>query len=140
MKVPSLVSAVFVMASVSLPASAGTLFDDLGGMEKIQNVASRTLDLALKDELTRENFRFANMKNIKEKLSLMLCEVADGPCVYDGAPMKELHDPMDITTSQFNAVVESLQQAMREEKIPFSVQNRLIARLAPLHSDIVTVR
>lgn len=124
----------------SLPVRAETLYDQLGGIAAIERVSSRTLDLALQGELTRENFRFVDMKRVKAKLALQICEVADGPCVYDGDPMEPLHRAMKITTAQFNAVVEHLQQAMREEGIPFRVQNKLVGRLAPLHSDIVTKR
>lgn len=121
-------------------AKADTLFEQLGGMETISSIAERTLNLALKDQRTRENFRLVDLKRVKEKLALQICQLADGPCVYDGDPMIPLHKPMKITTAQFNAVVEALQQAMDEEKVAFRVQNKLIAILAPLHKDIVTVR
>jgi hemoglobin len=37
---------------------------------------------------------------------------------------------------QFNALVEDLQKAMSERGIPFRAQNKLLAKLAPLHRDI----
>lgn len=132
------VAAIAVLSS--FPVQAGSLYEDLGGMETIKRISSRTLDLTLSSELTREHFRFVDMTRVKEKLALQICEVSDGPCVYDGDPMKPLHKPMQITTAEFNAVVEHLQQALREANMPFRVQNKLVGRLAPLHRDIVTKR
>jgi len=135
-----LFSGIVLMVIVTGSAKADTLFEQLGGMETISRISSRTFDLSLKDERTRESFRFVDLGRVKEKLALQICELAAGPCVYDGDPMKPLHKPMKITTVQFNAVVEALQQAMDEEKIAFRVQNKLIAILAPLHKEIVTIR
>jgi hemoglobin len=47
---------------------------------------------------------------------------------------------MDITKGNFNALVEVLQTSMDAKKIPFSAQNRLLAQLAPMHRDIITVK
>jgi hemoglobin len=43
-----------------------------------------------------------------------------------------------VRTSSFNALVEMLQQSMDAKKIPFTVQNRMLALLAPMHRDIIT--
>ena len=47
---------------------------------------------------------------------------------------------MDITKAHFNALVEVLQAAMAAQGIAFAQQNRLLALLAPMHRDIITVR
>ena len=46
----------------------------------------------------------------------------------------------DITKGNFNALVEVLQQAMDAQGIAFGAQNRLLARLAPMHRDVITVQ
>jgi hemoglobin len=51
--------------------------------------------------------------------------------------MKAAHEGMGIRTSHFNALVEVLQQSMDARQIPFTVQNRMLARLAPMHRDII---
>ena len=45
-----------------------------------------------------------------------------------------------FTKGDFNALVEVLQQSMEARGIPFGAQNRLLARLAPMHREIVTPR
>ena len=67
------------------------------------------------------------------------CVVTGGPCVYKGADMKSAHSNLDINKGDFNTLVEVLQQSMDAKGIPFATQNKLLARLAPMHRDIITV-
>jgi hemoglobin len=52
--------------------------------------------------------------------------------------MAEAHKGLHLATVQFNAIVEDMQTAMEQLDIPYSVQNRLLALLAPMHRDVVT--
>jgi hemoglobin len=54
--------------------------------------------------------------------------------------MKAAHAAMGVNKAAFNNLVEGLQLAMDAEKIPFTVQNRLLALLAPMNREIITVR
>ena len=51
--------------------------------------------------------------------------------------MKQAHAGLHITRAAFNALVEDLQAAMDENKVPYAAQNRLLAKLAPMSHDIV---
>jgi hemoglobin len=51
--------------------------------------------------------------------------------------MKQAHAGMDINKNNFNALVEVLQQAMEAQGIAFTAQNKLLAKLAPMHRDII---
>lgn len=52
--------------------------------------------------------------------------------------MKRAHEDLGISRRDFNALVEILQQAMEAKAIPFAAQNGMLARLAPMHRDIVS--
>ena len=91
------------------------------------------------DPRTSEFFKKTNQAHLKEMLSQQFCVVAGGPCVYTGVPMKLAHQDMDISKGDFNALVEVLQAAMDAQHVPFATQNQLLARLAPMHRDIVNV-
>jgi hemoglobin len=82
-------------------------------------------------------FQKTNLAHLTEQLTEQLCMVSGGPCRYEGPSMKAVHADMDISKTDFNALVEVLQHSMEAKKIPFSIQNRLLARLAPMHRDIV---
>ena len=75
-----------------------------------------------------------------KQLADQFCQLAGGPCVYDGETMKKAHASMHVARADFNALVEDLQDAMDARAIPFAVQRRLLALLAPMHRDIVEPR
>lgn len=94
----------------------------------------------LADPRTGPHFKPANQQRVKEQLVDQLCFLAGGPCSYKGADMKSAHANLDIRKSDFNALVEVLQQSMDARGIPFRTQNQMLALLAPMHRDIITVR
>jgi hemoglobin len=82
-------------------------------------------------------FKDTNAQHLITQLTEQLCQQAGGPCVYKGVPMKEAHEGMDIGRREFNALVEVLQQSMDAQGIPFAAQNAMLARLAPMHRDVI---
>jgi hemoglobin len=90
------------------------------------------------DARTSPFFKDTNRANLVEQLTEQLCQESGGPCVYKGAPMDKVHRDLDIGKEHFNALVEVLQQSMEAKGIAFSAQNRMLARLAPMHRDIIT--
>ena len=94
----------------------------------------------LADARTGPHFKPSNQQRVKEQLVDQLCALSGGPCVYKGADMKSAHANLDIKKSDFNALVEVLQQSMDAQGIPFRTQNQMLALLAPMHRDTITVR
>lgn len=82
-------------------------------------------------------FKNTNREHLVTQLTEQLCQQSGGPCTYKGVPMKEAHESMDIGRRDFNALVEVLQQSMEAKGIPFAAQNAMLARLAPMHRDII---
>jgi hemoglobin len=52
--------------------------------------------------------------------------------------MDKVHRDLDIGKEHFNALVEVLQHSMDAKGIAFRAQNAMLARLAPMHRDIIT--
>ncbi len=90
------------------------------------------------DTRTKVFFENADKPRLKEQLTDQLCMLSGGPCRYSGAQMRGVHRGLEIARSDFNALVEVLQDCMDERGIPFSAQNGMLAVLAPLHREIVT--
>jgi hemoglobin len=118
-------------------AHATTLFEEIGGEVKLKAVVEELVSIALDDE--RINFAFAgtDLPKFKHLLYTQLCELAAGPCIYDGRPMRAAHAKLDITTAQFNALTEDLYKAFDRVGVDYRTQNKMIALLAPMHRDVV---
>jgi hemoglobin len=126
----------FAQSAPPRPADDG-LYQALGGHSGLAKLMDRFMEQLLADARMRPFFKDADQKHVKEQLVLQLCELSGGPCRRDGPDMKQAHDGMDVTRADFNALVEVLQDTMDAQGIPFRAQNRLLARLAPMHREIV---
>jgi hemoglobin len=103
-------------------------------------IASLTDDFVVRlkaDRRISEMFKNTNSQYLSNQLADQLCVLSGGPCQYKGADMKSSHANVDIGRTEFNALVEDLQFAMDAKGIAFSAQNELLAKLAPMHRDII---
>jgi hemoglobin len=120
-----------------LPAD-DQLYGELGGRDIIQAFTDDFYERLLKDARLAPYFDGINQTHLKRVLADYFCVVSGGPCTYDGVGMADAHAHLGITRADFNALVEHLQDAMDAARVPFATQNRLLARLAFSHRDIVT--
>lgn len=125
------------VSAVTAPSDA--LFQALGGQGGITRVAEDAVKRWVVDPRIAEFFKDTQPEGLIESLAEQICNLTGGPCPYTGADMKKSHIDMKIKKSDFNAVVELLQDAMTAQNIPFRVQNQLLALLAPMHRDVITV-
>ncbi len=126
-----------LLAAAAPPAASPDLYKDLGGRYGIAQLVTEFTQRLLRDERTHGFFVDADQDNLKLRLTEQFCVVSGGPCTYGGKDMRKVHDGQDITKADFNALVEVLQRSMDARAIPFGVQNRLLARLAPMHREVV---
>ena len=120
------------------PADA-TLYQHLGEKPGITRLMDDFVSGLTTDARTAPFFAKTNLKHLKEQLVDQICQVSGGPCQYGGADMKTAHAELDIRKGDFNALVEVLERAMDHQGVAFSDQRQLLARLAPLHRDVITV-
>ena len=132
---------VFLLGTVSVmrvAASDADLYVAFGEKAGLAALMDDFVDRLVLDPRTKPFFEQADLDNLKKQLTDQLCALSGGPCQYGGKDMKAAHEGMGVRSSNFNALVEVLQQSMDARKIPFTVQNRMLALLAPMHRDIIT--
>ena len=121
-------------------AQSSELYRNFGEKPGLIKLMDDFMVRLLADPRTGPHFKPANQQRVKEQLVDQFCQVMGGTCIYKGADMKSSHANLDITKADFNALVEVLQHAMDAQGIPFREQNKLLARLAPMHRDTITVK
>ena len=122
----------------AMSAHAGpTLFERIGGEAKLRATAEEFTNVILEDD--RINFTFADsdMSKFKKLIFEQLCEITQGPCKYTGRDMYEAHKKLNLNNAQFNALAEDLYIALDRVHVPYRVQNRLMALLAPMQRDVI---
>lgn len=125
------------VAALAQTAPNDALYRQLGGQPGLVTLTDDFMARLLADPRMNPFFKDTDQTDFKAKLVDQLCEVSGGPCQFKGKDMKTVHSAQDITKSNFNALVEVLQHSMDARGIPFATQNRLLARLAPMHREIV---
>lgn len=135
------VYAISALLLMPLPAQTqnADLYDALGERSGIETIVKDLLQRIASDQRLAPQFQGIDVRRFHRNLSDQLCVLSGGPCSYDGKAMRAVHAGMGITETEFNALAEQLILAMEQEGIPTWAQNRLLARIAPLHGDIVSV-
>ncbi|WP_017902458.1 group I truncated hemoglobin [Pseudomonas asplenii] len=132
-----LLVAVLLAGCAQQPPKDDSLYRDLGERAGITRIVEGMLLKIAHDPRISERFRKIDIVRLRNKLVEQFCVEAGGPCVYTGDTMAESHKGQNVSRSDFNALVEDLIAAMDEQGIPVRVQNRLIARLAPMRGEVI---
>jgi hemoglobin len=114
-----------------------SLYDALGQYEGITKLSHQLILNIAKDERVKHRYKGANMSKFKKGMSDFVCAIVDGPCEYTGDNMRLVHAGHNYTNTEFNAIVDDLILAMEQLGIPYTTQNRLLAKLAPTYKDVV---
>lgn len=113
------------------------LFEAMHGREGVQRIVDDLVARSVADPRIADIFVNQDLERLRRTLGEQICYLAGGPCAYTGRTMASSHADMGIRSRDFNALVEHLQDAMDREGVPFAQQNRLLAKLAPMHRDVV---
>ena len=137
----ALVGAVLAASAAFAPPAAAQaddmLYQQLGGQSGLVTLMDDFMIRLLADKRMGPFFKDVDHKHVKEELVTQFCEVSGGPCKRKGPDMKKAHAGMDVTKGDFNTLVEVLQQSMDAQGVGFGTQNKLLARLAPMHREII---
>lgn len=115
--------------------SAFKAFHEKAGIDRI---ATDFVGRISTDPRIAKYFQGVDLQHLNTELAAQFCYLLGGPCQYNGRDMKRVHAAMGLGQDDFNALAEDLQDAMDKEGVAFPVQNRLIAKLAPMQNVIVT--
>lgn len=137
MRLIAVVLALVLAACAQQPPKDDSLYRDLGEQAGITRIVEGMLLNIARDERIVRHFEKIDIVRLRDKLVEQFCVEAGGPCTYTGDSMEESHKGQRLTPSDFNALVENLQDAMDAEGVPVRAQNCLLARLAPMRAQVI---
>ncbi len=131
---------VFAVMLVGCASSNnGTLYQQLNGEQGIEKLVDSFINQIGRDEQILAYFKQTNVAHFRQGFITHLCSVTDGPCEYEGDNMVDIHTGMNISKKDFNRVVELLINAMDEQHVSQTVQNKILSRLAPLRPEVINI-
>ena len=130
---------------VGIPGEA-TLYERIGGGPAIFAIADNVIERAMRDP--RVNFERAghehawsptpdNMARIKTYWAQYLGMLADGPPVYEGDNLLDVHAGMRISEGEWVAFLDDLRQTLDSFNVPPALQQEFMTRVAGTHDAIV---
>ena len=129
------------------PPPAPSLYDRLGKREALDGVVDELMGNVLADRRISKLFEKdkkdkERSKQLHVRMVAELCVVAGGTdCAYDGKPMKEAHQGMNIGEAQWNAFVEDLTIALKTRSVDDALAKELLDKLEQqTKADIVTTK
>ena len=108
-----------------------------GGFAGLSKLTQDFVERLQKNPSIGRFFKETDTERLQAMLTDQFCDVLGGGCNYSGKSMKKAHEGMKVGSADFNALAEELQNALTAANVPFADQNKLIAKLAPMHRDVV---
>lgn len=132
---------------------ARSLYERLGGEERIAEIVGETLELHLKNPAVSPRFRHAIARlaaahagdeaAAKARLRKVTVEFfsagSGGPHAYTGRPMRETHAGMNVSEQEFLAVMDDIAAAMDKVGVAPAEKSEVVAILFSLKADIVRI-
>jgi hemoglobin len=124
-------------AAVRVLAAEASLYERLGGQEKLAVIATQLIDTSARDPRTARSWEGVNLRHTEQQLTAQLCELTGGGCKRNGDSMVDVHAGLKITQREFYTLVEMLRTILEQQGVGLRERNELLALLAPMKRDIV---
>ena len=135
---------VFIFCCLNLLLGCTTqpntsLYQQLGEQAGLEKLTDSFIAQIGNDKQVFHYFEHSNISHFRQGFFSHLCSLVEGPCEYKGDSMVAIHTGMNINEKDFNHVVDLLINAMNEQNIPHTVQNKILAKMAPLRGEIIKI-
>jgi hemoglobin len=116
-----------------------TLFERLGGVDGITQLASDLVDLHLKNPLLAPRFVNSDVAQMKNGGATFFIAGLGGPDVYRGKDMLAVHSGLNISAVEFMAVLDDACLALEKNQVPRREQEEVLFILHSFRTDIMAV-
>jgi hemoglobin len=123
--------------------SQPTLYERLGGVYSIATVIDDLIDRVMDDPRLNANPRVdeahhrVSRAGFKFLATELVCWATGGPQQYSGRSMRESHQHLQITATEWDAFLDDLQHTLDKFEVPPAEQAELKAIVESTRADIV---
>lgn len=116
-----------------------SLFERLGGNERITAIASDLVDLHMGNETIKTRFANSDIGALKHAAATFFISGTGGDNVYKGKDMLAAHKGMNISALEFMAVLDDALTALEKNKVEQREQEEVLYIFYSMRSQIVLV-
>jgi hemoglobin len=153
-KIITFLIAIFTLFGVVLTAMTGcshqapaastpSLYERLGGINNIAVVVDDVIERSYVDPVFAANPRIHEAHQrfpkavYKYNATALACQDFGGPQVYTGRGLKEAHQHLKVTETEWQALIQIFRDSMNSFKVPAKEQDEIIAILESTKDQIV---
>jgi hemoglobin len=122
----------------------GTLYERLGGVYSIATMVDAFIDRVTNNPILKANVAVQEARQrvsaagFKYYMTEMLCWAAGGPQNYTGRAMRESHEHLRITETEWSAFCKDFDDTMAQFNVPEPERKELAAIVQSTKADIVS--
>lgn len=120
-------------------AMQSSLYERLGGSEGITKIAGDLVDIHLENAAIAPRFFGKDINALKNGAATFFIFGTGGPNVYAGQDMLATHKGMNISATEFMAVLDDALTALQKNDIGQREQEEVLFILYSIRSDVVLV-
>ena len=114
-----------------------TLYERLGGEERIQRLVADVVENHYSNPLIRSRFANSNRAEVERHVVEFLCAGSGGPQCYTGKDLVSAHKGMNINEQELDAAIDDILAAMAKNGYDQAEKNEVVAILYSLKGDVV---
>jgi len=133
----------FLSKETAMSSATATLYDRLGGVYSIAAVVDDFIDRVMKNPILNANAAVdeahhrVSAAGFKYYVTEMVCWATGGPQKYTGRSMRESHEHLRITESEWDAFCKDFDDTMAKFNVPEAERKELFAIVESTKGDIV---
>lgn len=116
-----------------------SLYERLGGTEGITQIANDVVDNHLNNPVISKRFADTDVAALKNAAATFFITGTGGPDVYKGKDMLRAHKGMNISPSEFMAVLDDSINALNKNNISQREQEEVLFALFSMRSEVMAV-
>jgi hemoglobin len=118
---------------------SASLYERLGGSEGITRIAGDLVDIHLVNPAISNRFANSDIDKLKHNAATFFISGTGGPNVYEGKDMLAAHKGMNISATEFMAVLDDALAALQKNNIGQREQEEVLFVFYSMRGDVVLV-
>ena len=119
--------------------SEASLYERLGGEDKIRSIAADILDNHLQNKAVSVRYQNSDRDKVIQVVTEFICAGTGGPQEYTGKDMLTTHRGMNINEAEYFAVVDDIMAALDNNGVGEREKQEMLMIAYSLKGDILHV-
>lgn len=114
-----------------------SLYQRLGGAERIAAVVEEALDRHAANPLLAPRFRGKDLPRLKQLGTQFFCMGSGGPQRYEGRDMRAAHAGMNISEQEFMAAIDDIVAALKGQGVALPEVGEVVGVLYGMKEEVL---